>query len=179
MMAAIHLGLFLMLLQNAPPPPPPDIALTVACGSRPNEVALTILNQSGSDTAVLLGYAFGNGAQYFPRELVVEIKRAAGADFEPLLFAGPGGIAAGRMDHWILTLPARAAFTLPLRATDFSANTPGFNTLTAPPAELRVKLTGRSITADLSLDMSGVQLWRLWQGTAVSNSLRLAAECGR
>jgi hypothetical protein len=176
-MPAIAFLLALALIQN--PPSQADLSLSVSCGSKPNEVTLTILNQSTNDTAVLLGSADGNGDRYLPAELVVEVRRAQSAEFEPLVYAGVGGVTGGRTDHWIVTLPARATFTLPLRTTDFAANTPGFKSLTGPPEELRVRLTGRAITADLSLDMAGMKLWRLWTGTAVSNGLRVAADCGR
>jgi hypothetical protein len=168
----------LALSQN-PAPKPTDLTLSVGCSQRVNEVVLTIRNPGTTDTAVLLGYALGNGQRYLPRELIVEIKRDGNADFEQLLYNGtPSGIA-GRIDHWIVTLPASASFVLPLRATDFSANVAGFRTLTGPPEELRVKLTAQAITSDLSLDMAGMKLWRLWTGTVVSNSLRVAAECVR
>ena len=155
-----------------------DLSLSVACGARPNEVMLTIQNPSDANTAVLLGYALGNGRSYLPRELVVEIKRPQDSDFERLLHEGPTGIV-GRIDHWIVTLPARAHFILPLRASDFAATKAGFRILAAPPDELRVRLNARSIVADLSLDMARMRQWQLWTGTAVSNTLRWAAECVR
>jgi len=169
--------LIALALGQSPSPRQTDITLSVGCGRKANEVVLTILNPGPTDTAVLLGYAIGNGQRYLPRELIVEIKRDAGADFEQLLYDGPRGILGG-IDHWIVTLPASASFVLPLRATEFAANAAGFRTLTGPPEELRVRLVGQVIASDLSADMARMKLWNLWTGTAVSNSLKVA-ECGR
>ena len=174
----VSLLLALALSQN-PAPKQTDLTLSVGCSQRANEVVLSIRNPGTTDTAVLLGYALGNGQRYLPRELIVEIKRDGNADFEQLLYNGtPSGIV-GRIDHWVVTLPAGASLVLPLRATDFSANAAGFRTLTGPPEELRVRLTAQAITSDLSVDMAGMKSWRLWTGTVVSNSLRVAAECNR
>jgi hypothetical protein len=166
------------LLQIKEPLQQPSISFTAGCSARPDEVTLTIHNLTDTDTAVLLGYALANGRRYLPRELTVEIKRNRNSEFEPLVYNGPSNVA-GRMDHWIVTLPANASFILPLRASDFGANTAGFTPLTAPPEELRIRVTGKVIAADLSLDMAGMKLWHLWEGTAVSNSLRVVADCVR
>jgi hypothetical protein len=178
MMFVSRLLLALALTQGAVRPPEGDLALTVGCGPTRNEILLTITNGGSADTAVLLGYALANGGRYLPREVIVEIKRSSTADFEQLSYVGPAGIA-GRIDHWVVTLPAKARYALPLRATDFASATARFRPLAGPPEELRVRLTGRAITSDLSLDMAGMKLWRVWTGTAVSNSLRVAAECVR
>ena len=176
-MPSISFLLAFALAQNPVPALHPDVSLAVACAAS-NEISLTILNKGEVDTAVFLGYALGNGARYYPREIVVEVKRTATAEFEELRFVGPAAIA-GRIDHWIVTLPARATFTLPLLAGDFAGVAAGFRPLTASPDELRVRLTGRSITSDLNPDLAGIKAWRLWTGTATSNSLRFASECGR
>ena len=174
--APLLLALSAIALFQTPVTAQSGLTLTVACGTTPGEVVLTILNRSDAATAVLLGYALANGRLYLPRELIVEIKRHPDSDFEELRYGGPAGIV-GRVDHWVVTLPVRDGFTLSLRAIDFFSAAVGFRPLTGPPDALRVRLTGRPITSDLSLDMTGMKLWRLWTGTAVSNNLPVATQC--
>jgi hypothetical protein len=162
--------LALTLMQLAAPPQA-NLSLVLRCGEQPGEVTLTIRNADQTDTAVLLGIALGNGRWYLPQALVVELKRNGSNEVEELLYQGPAAIA-GRIDHWIVPLPAAAAFSLRLRAADFFSTSPA--TGVSPPEELSVRLTGRSITSDLNLDMVGMKTWQLWTGSARSNALRLS-----
>jgi len=122
-----------------------------------------------------MGIALANGRWYLPREVVVELRRSGNPEVEQLLYQTPTGIA-GRMDHWIVALPGRAKFTLTLRATDFISTSTA--RAVTPPEELRVRLTGRPITSDLNVDMTGMRTWRVWTGSASSNALRLS-DCPR
>lgn len=158
------------LIQRAPDPQP-DLSLALSCGEQLGEVVLTIRNSGPIDTAVLIGIALANGRWYLPRELIVELKRSGSPEIEPLVYQGPTGIA-GRIDHWVVGLPVRATFTVALRPTDFISISPP--SVISPPSELTVRLTGRPITSDLNLDMRGMQAWRLWTGSASSNTLRLS-----
>ena len=164
----------LNLMQN-PAPPPKDLSLVLSCGSQAGEVQLDIHNPDQADTAVLLGIALANGRWYLPRELVVELRRSGSSDVENLLYQSPSNIA-GRMDHWVVALPAQARFGVTLRAADFLATSPARTG--APPEELKVRLTGRPIASDLNVDMTGMKTWRVWTGITSSNALRLS-DCPR
>jgi len=159
------------ILMQSPPPPEADLSLALGCGEQPSELTLTIHNSGQTDAAVLIGIALANGRWYLPRELVVELGRSGDPEVEQLLYRGPTAIA-GRMDHWVVALPVRAKFILTLRASDF-ISTSAARTVT-PPEELRVRLTGRPITYDLNVDMTGMKTWRVWTGSASSNALRLS-----
>jgi hypothetical protein len=163
--------LLALLLFQTEPDAQPGISLTLDCGERPDEVVLRIRNSGEVDTAVLLGIVIANGRWHVPRELVVELRRAGSPDIEQLVYRSPAGIA-GRLDHWIVGLPVRSTFTLTLRPTEFVSvsSTPGL----APPGELTARLTGRAVMSDLNPDMKGVLAWRLWKGTATSNSVQLS-----
>jgi hypothetical protein len=151
----------------------PDISLSLACGPSDSTVSLTLRNPTEANTAVLLGIVLANGQWYLPREIVAELTREGSADTETLVFGGPRNIA-GPMDHWVVALPMRSAFTLTLSANDF-ISTSAVQASSAPE-QLRVRLTGKSITSDLNVDMTGMKSWRLWNGTATSNTIRLS-EC--
>ena len=165
------LALLLALSQARTEVPQPDLSLVLRCGEQPNELTLTIQNSGQTDAAVLLGIVLANGRWYLPRELVVDLKRGGSPAIEQLVYRGPAGIA-GRIDHWVVALPVRATFTVPLRATDFVSTTAP--AVAIPPTELTVRLTGRPITSDLNADMTGMKAWRLWTGSAASNTVRLS-----
>ena len=167
------LFLALSLIQN--PQPQSDMALTLACGEEPTELVLTIRNSGPSDTALRLGLAFESGRWYEPRELIVELTRSGNAQPEDLVYSGTRGVA-GRIDHWIVPLPTRAAFSLTLRSSDFVSTTQP--TSAARPEALAVRLTGRALTSELTVDMGGMKGWRVWTGSARSNSLQLS-ECSQ
>jgi hypothetical protein len=164
----------LNLMQN-PAPHQRDLALVLSCGTQPGEVRLEIHNPEQTDTAVLLGVALANGQWYLPRELIVQLRRSGSTNVEELLYNSPSNIA-GRMDHWVVALPAQATFSLTLRAADFVATSPAGTV--SPPEELKVRLAGRPITSDLNVDMTGIKTWRVWTGSAISNALRLS-DCSR
>jgi hypothetical protein len=153
------------------PVPQSDLSLALACGERPGELILTIRNSGSSDTAILLGMAFANGRWYEPRELIVELTRSGNTAPEDLVYNGARSVA-GRIDHWVVALPIGAAFALTLRPSDFIALTQPAPA--APPEELRIRLTGRPVTSDLNVDMSGLKVWRLWTGSTRSNSVQVS-----
>jgi hypothetical protein len=158
-----------------PAPPQVNLSLVLSCGTQPGDVRLSIHNSDQTDTAILVGIALANGRWYIPRELVVELRRTGSTEVEELLYNGPTGIA-GRIDHWVVSLPVQATFTLTLRAADFITTSAAG--AVSPPEELKVRLTGRPITSDLNVDMTGMKAWRVWTGTAVSNPLRIS-DCSR
>lgn len=151
-----------------------DVDLTLACGEQPSELVVTIRNTGQSDTAVYLGTALANGRWYEPASLTIELTRTGRSEPEDLVYLGMRGIA-GRIDPWIVTLPARAAFMLTLRSGDFVSTTQP--TPSANPEALAIRLTGRPIIST-SLDMPGLNLWSVWIGTTRSNRLQLS-ECAR
>ena len=175
MTATTSLFLAIALMQT-PAQQPAEIALAVACGQSPDEITLTLRNAGETDTAVLLGRMLAGGQRYLPQELVVEVSAAGSSTVEQLVYRSadlPRGFAS-RMDHWVVSLPVMASFTLSLRASDFISSSG--RPITQTPAELAVRLTGRPITFDFNADTGGMQDWRLWTGTAMSGRLRLA-EC--
>ena len=170
--APLFMGIALMQVRAAQPS---EIALAVACGLAPEEVTLTIRNTGETDNAVLLGLMLASGRRYLPQELIVEVKTPGGAAVEPLVYRSadpPGslpGVFLSRMDHWVVSLPAKASFTLTLRSSDFVSRSG--RPVASAPGELAVRLTGRPITFDLNPGATGMRDWRVWTGTTVSNTL--------
>jgi hypothetical protein len=167
--------LFALTLVQGPAAPQTALSLILSCGEQSSEVTLSIHNADRTDTAVLIGIALANGRWYQPRELVMQLRRSGSPEVETLVYNGATNIA-GRIDHWVIALPVRATFTLTLRAADFIATTPA--PAASPAEELKVLLTGRPVTSDLNVDMTGMKTWRVWTGSASSNALRLS-DCSR
>lgn len=167
----ISAALFVALTFIQAPVQQPDVVLALTCGDQPRDLVLTLRNAGASDTAILLGRMLSNGQRYEPRELVVELTRSGRAEPEDLVFRGVSGVA-GRIDHWVVPLPARAAFTMTLQSSDFVSTTQP--TPSEPPAAVRIRLVGRAVTADLNVDMVGMKAWRVWTGSARSNLVQLS-----
>ena len=162
--------LALTLMQgSAPSPAAPSLVLS--CGEQSSEVTLTIRNADQTDTAVLIGIALANGRWYQPRELLMDLRRTGSPEVEELSYNGATNIA-GRIDHWVIALPAGATYALTLHAAEFVSTSA--TRAVAPPEELRIRLTGRPITSELNVDMAGMKAWRLWTGSVSSNALSLA-----
>ena len=165
--------LFALTLVQGSGPPPAAPSVVLSCGEQSSEVTLSIRNADQTDTAVLIGIALANGRWYQPRELVMELRRSGSPEVEELLYNGATNVA-GRIDHWVIGLPSGATYALTLRAAEFISTSA--TRAVAPPEELRVRLTGRPITSDLNVDMTGMKAWRLWTGSVSSNALRFS-EC--
>jgi hypothetical protein len=88
-----------------------ELELNMQCLRSDDAVALrvTLRNVGSTDTAVVLGTSIGNGQRYVADSLVLEFKRSQGDDaegFRPTL-----GAIAGRVDPWIVTIPAVSEFS--------------------------------------------------------------------
>jgi hypothetical protein len=88
-----------------------DLELRMQCLRSADAVALRInlRNVGSTDTAVVLGTSIGNGQRYAADSLVLDFKRSQNDDaegFRPTL-----GAVFGRIDPWIVTLPAASEFS--------------------------------------------------------------------
>jgi hypothetical protein len=82
------------------------------------------------------------------------------------------------MDHWILTLPSEASFTLTLSPLDFFSPRTGLSPARLPsPATVSVRLRAGPVTFDLNPDMTGLRTQRLWTGTTTSNEIHTPTDC--
>ena len=147
--------------------------LTLACGDQTDQLQLVLRNAGETDTSVRLGVILANGRWHEPKELVLELTRNGWSETEELIFNSGRRDLAGRIDHWIVPLPAGSAFHFPLRSADFVSRTQP--TPPEHPEALAARLTGRAIDANLNPDMGGLTVWRVWTGTITSNRLQLSS----
>jgi hypothetical protein len=157
------------------------ISLVFACeGSQ--RMTATIRNVGTDDTAVIFGIALANGAKYLVVDMTLQITssdgKVHGGQYHYYPSHYPSGIA-GRVDDWIVPLPAGASYTLAFEPADFLVG-PGKGRLKAlPQGRLSLRLPIRSPTATPNSDVVGLKLYRVWTGNTAltSNELATSQNC--
>ena len=157
----------------------PAIVVELRCeASKPDTSALavTLRNPGNADTAVVLGVTLANGRVYLPTGIKVRVRRPAEMrEHEPLYNNLTRG---GRVDSWVVPLPAGSSFTflVPVRhfispttyTADFKPFVAGGDGL-----DLRVVLDARPIEFG-SADM---RLLKVWVGALTSDQIHVPNHC--
>jgi hypothetical protein len=133
------------------------------------------LRDAGEDDLVLnLGFMLANGGEQYPDAIVLTLRDTHGKS-RPLQLREPFTIA-GRVDPFVLPLPAGATFSIPVyfdkylvmprpEESDFR--------LQAGTYTLEAQFTGKGVSQQEANDgVKGVALMSYWQDTATSNLLR-------
>ncbi|MFY9803413.1 MAG: hypothetical protein WA211_09780 [Candidatus Acidiferrales bacterium] len=132
------------------------------------------LRDAGENDLVLnLGMMLANGRKQYP-DAVVLILTDAQAKSRRLDLIGPGGIA-GRVDPFVLPLPAGATFSIPVELDKYwAAESKDFDYKLKPGAyTLEAQFTGKGVSQqEANLDVKGIALMPYWTGTVTSNRLR-------
>jgi hypothetical protein len=150
------------------------IALCLAAGVR-GSVLLEIENQGASDAVLDLGVVLANGARQYPTAIRLTLTDSHGVTHRAQL-AEPAAVA-GRLDPFIVPLPAGAALRLPLALSkyalyDSSAKLEQIGLAAYEQYTMSAELTGRGVgDTEANLDMKGLRLLRYWMGTAMSNTI--------
>ena len=150
------------------------LRLILTCEKLPlPSLRLTLENVSDASTAAVIGAIIGNYRIYSPDGLLLTIRRPGDSDTSVGLTDRSVGAIGGRVDQWLLALPAGSAFsmTLPLRRF-------GAAEQLARPADIQLRLTTRSLSEkDLSSGLSDQRFIPLWMGDVTSNWLRFPDYC--
>lgn len=158
--------------------PPVEIELQCKAQANLSDLTFTLRNPGTADTAVVLGSTLGNGSVYLAQALSIEVRFVGTSSSSTFIyFNRDHALVAGRQDPWILPLPARSEFSLTIRSEDFwltDLNKPLSDMRDI--AEINAHLTAGKIV-DVSLDMPGVALTRVWIGEAQSSALPVPSDC--
>ena len=130
-------------------------------------------NSGDRDLVVKLGITLANGAKQYPNAVVLMLTDAQGKSRQ-LDSINPAFIA-GRVDPFILLLPAGATFSVPIDlARYWAAASRQFEyKVTAGTYTLEAHFTGKSVSGqEANLDVQGISLMPFWKGTIASNRLR-------
>ncbi len=147
-------------------------------------VTLSIDNVGNEDTAVMFGVALGNGGKYMVSALTLQAALPDGQikrfRYRPADYPSHIG---GRMDAWIVPLPAGASYALRTSPSQFmAANQAGGlgKRLTSwpDPAQLSFELLLQKPDS-INSDMTGLKLFRVWKGVEAltSNRIRIPGDC--
>jgi hypothetical protein len=156
-----------------------QIAVEVQCHTSADTVGLrvTLRNVGLTDTAVVLGNSIGNGNRYLADSLALDVKLGESAAVEKFEYFDPSvpGVA-GRVDPWIVPLPAVSEFSLTRPLSHFSSHgkplMPGGN-----PIDVRVSLNARAERRIFDKDVAGVALVHVLVGEFRSEWLRVPTAC--
>jgi hypothetical protein len=100
------------------------------------------------------------------------MKRAGVADTNFDYFDPSVAAVAGRLDPWLIPLPAGAAYSVAVSIPR------GFQELFSTPADVQIRLTTQEIGSPNG-DLQGLQLIHVWIGTLTSDWIRFPDSCGR
>jgi len=157
----------------------PQIALELKCHASPDAVGLrvTLRNVGLTDTAVVLGLSIGNGNRYLANSLALDVKLDENAVVEKFEYSDPSvpGVA-GRVDPWIVPLPAASEYSLTRPLSHFWSNGKRLAG-SGKPIDIRVNLNARAEQRGFGKDMAGVALVNVLVGEFKTAWLRVPTEC--
>ena len=147
------------------------LRLALAC-SRPagSPFRLTIQNIDNTPTAVVIGSVLGNDRKYLPRGLQFTLRRDGMADTEVDWFDPSVAGVAGRIDPWLVPLPAGTSYSIGVLIPE------SLRHFFSTPAAVRVRLTTQTVPT-LNPDLEGLRFIHVWAGTLTSDWIPLPGDC--
>jgi hypothetical protein len=158
----------------------PDVLLRlgIACTQGPElALRLTIENGGQAPVPVVLGGILGYHKKYLPGSIRLVVRRN-GSPERLLDYVDPTtpGVA-GRVDPWLVPLPAGASYTIVLPARHFVS--PGAHVPERFASPARVQVSLRTSGIEPNVDTEGLQFVKPWIGTLTSEWIDMPAACGR
>lgn len=130
-------------------------------------VLAEIRNVGTEDTVLNLGIMLANGHKQYPTALQLVVTDQGGTDYRPVMDAP--GIVAGRMDPFVVPLPAGASYIVHLQLSKIDQVMNPSKQYTA-----RVEFKGKAVPQEATnLDSKGIALMPYWTGTTTSNTIPL------
>lgn len=119
----------------------PVVEMTLQClaGATGRDLRITLRNTGPKDVNLLLGITLGNGSSYHLSALFLDVRQRGSDKIEVFAPSGSQPAIAGRVDPWILPLPARSEFSLTRPPGNFGMNLEKL-TMERAPMDLRLRL---------------------------------------
>jgi hypothetical protein len=134
---------------------------------------VTLENVGESDLNVKLGFSLANGKSHHPDALRL-LARSKGKATRSLTYAAIPGVA-GRLDPFVVPLPAGSSYTLRIAFDKYADSETGDRLdLTVTDYGIAAELVGEAVT-ETNPDVQGLALIPCWQGKARSNEIQLRA----
>lgn len=156
---------------------PAPLQLSLSCVRSP-ELAfrLTVQNVSTGPATAVIGHILANDKKYLLAPATLIVRRPGESD-ATLTYADMTVPAiSGRLDPWLVMLPAHASYSVLISAQDFRSSPdlkPGDFTR---PAKVQVKKPTQELGTG-NRDMEGLKFIHVWVGTLLSNWLHVPSEC--
>ena len=138
----------------------------------PEHFSIVVENVSNRDLNVRLGYSLNNGRSHHPDSLALIARAGGEAPRRLIYFDGRGGIG-GRVDPFVVPLPAGASYTLRCPFKNF-VDPESLRPIDLKARDYRItaSLTGKPVTEnDVTLDTLGQTMIPCWQGAIHSNEV--------
>jgi hypothetical protein len=166
----------------------PQVEMTLQCRSpaKGAELRITLRNTGAKDINLVLGMTLGNGREYFADALFLEVKRRDSDVVESYQYADPGRSAAiaGRVDPWIVPLPAGSEFSITRPVSQFWSRDPakmarasGQLSFGNGPLDLRLKLISRPQDRPRGDDAVGAGLVHVMPAELQSQWIHVPEDC--
>ena len=139
----------------------------------PEHFSIVVENVSDRDLNVRLGRSLNNGRSHHPDSLELIARAGGEAPRRLIYFDGRGGIG-GRVDPFVVPLPAGASYTLRCPFKNF-VDPGSLRPIDVKARDYRIaaSLTGKPVTEkDVNLETLGQTMIPCWQGTIRSNEVR-------
>lgn len=156
----------------------PQVELGLQCIASANvpELRISLKNTGTGDANVVLGITLGNGRTYHAAALFLEAKRRDGDAVESFQIADSMPRVAGRLDPWIVPLPAGSEFSI-TRPIGILRSADGKALSISSSMELRVKLISRREDRPRGDDAVGPGLVHVVPGDLQSAWISVAESC--
>jgi hypothetical protein len=158
-----------------------DSPITLDARCQGSQVTLTIRNVGSQDTAVIFGVVLGNGIKYLVSELTLRANGSDGSSNQYVYWpADYPNLIGGRLDDWIVPLPAGVAYVMPVTPSQFRVRSMGQRLSAWPtPARLSFTLALRTPNPTPSSDVVGLKLFKVWRGAEAltSNEVAVPGQC--
>jgi len=139
----------------------------------PSFCMVTLENVGSNDLNVKLGFSLANGKSHHP-DAIRLLARSAGNKTRTLTYVAVPGVA-GRMDPFVLPLPAGSSYTLRCAFDKYlDLEAAERIDLSAKDYRLAAELIGEAITEN-NPDVKGLGLISCWEGKVRSNEVQLAS----
>ena len=157
-----------------------QLGVAASVDGRPANIVsfeVSFRNTGANDFVLNLGHMLGNGKVMLPDAVRLVLTRPSGTTCELHYFDRRYPRVAGRVDDFVVALPAEAEYTLRLNGDRlWCAATQEFQTALAPgPYRVTIRFQGRGAETE-NLDMKGVSLLAFWKGTAESGQASFHVE---
>jgi hypothetical protein len=130
-------------------------------------------NAGDSDLVLNVGVMLANGQKQYPNAVVLTLTDAQGKT-RWLTLREPAAVA-GRVDPFILPIPAGATFSIPVDLDKYwAAASKDFDYKLKPGSySLEAQFTGKGVSQqEANLDVKGIALMSYWMGTVTSSRLQ-------